>query len=273
MVGNHSDFRKIADKDFRSPLLILSAILCISAAIYAVPGIILLFDREAAELYQAFMSLDYIDESAQMSWLFVRGLINVLALIVPLLIGVGLALLIASTFFSPMEKLPMWGLNYFYKAAKVFQIFAHITGVLLAVLFVVRALRYMIINGAYNGGILFIFAMLLPECVFLTVVAIIFVMLFRCMKSVILTLDTLQLNVLTGKNESYGLTSGAVWLIAVIGVAACVLCVMGEGIEAKLCFGFSALADFLLSIWLLSYRRKNGKRALEQFRRDKEPTE
>jgi hypothetical protein len=240
-----------------------------AAVICSVPGIVLLFDREAATLYQAFMSLDYIDDSAQQSWLFVRGLVNVLALLVPFIIGIGLIALICSTFARPTDKLPLWGINFFSAGTKIFRIIAYAVGLVLALVFVFRAFRYIMINGAQTGGILFIFAMLLPECVFLAVVAIVFALMFRCLKSVSLTVDTLQLNILTGKHESYGLTPGAVWLITMIGVAACVLCATGEGMASKLCFGCSALADFLLAIWLLSYRKKNGKRALEQFRQEK----
>lgn len=261
--------REIVNRDFRSPLLFLSAILCIASAVCAIPGICVLFDKEAAELYQIFLSLDYIDSSAQQSWLFVRGLVRVLALLVPLLIGIGLCLLVASTFAQQKNKLPMWGLGYFSAGAKIFRIIVCVVGMLLAVLFVLRATIYLIVNGSQIGGILFIFAMLLPECVFLSVVAIIFVLTLQCMKSVINTLDTLKLNVLTGRSESYGLTSGAVWLIAMIGVAAVVLGVTSEEISGKLCFGFSALADFLLAVWLICYRKKNGRRALAQFRRDK----
>ena len=261
--------RGIVNRDFRSPFLFLSAVLCIAASICSIPGIGILFDKEAAELYQIFLSLDYIDTSAQQSWLFVRGLINVLALAVPLLIGIGLCLLIAATFAHPAKKLPMWGLGYFSVSAKLFRIVVYVVGILLAVLFVFRALRYMIVNGAQIGGVLFIFAMLLPECVFLAVVAIIFVLTLRCMKSVINTLDTLRLNALTGGHESYGLTSGAVWLIAMIGVSAVVLGIISEDRSGRLCFGFAALADFLLAVWLVCYRKKNGKRALAQFRKDR----
>lgn len=268
-----SPTRKMINRDFRSPLLILSAILCIAAVVCSIPGIALLFDRETTTLYQAFMSLDYIDDSAQQSWLFVRGLVNVLAMLVPLIIGIGLIAMICSTFARPAEKLPLWGINFFSAGAKIFRIVAYAVGVILAIMFVFRALRYIIINGAQTGGILFIFAMLLPECVFLAVVAIIFALMFRCLKSVSLTVDTLQLNILTGKHESYGLTPGAVWLIVMIGAAACVLCVTGEEMAAKLCFGCSALADFSLAIWLLGYRKKNGKRALEQFRQEKTSAE
>lgn len=261
--------REIVNRDFRSPFLFLGAFCCFAAVVCAMPGIGILFDKEAAELYQIFLSLDYIDTSAQQSWLFVRGLVNVLALVVPLLIGIGLCLLIAATFAQRTKKLPMWGLGYFSVSAKIFQIIVCVVGIFLAVLFVFRALRYLIVNGAQIGGVLFIFAMLLPECVFLAVVTIIFVLTLRGMKSVINTLDTLRLNALTGRNESYGLTSGAVWLIAMVGVAAVVLGVISEELSGKLCFGFAALADFLLAVWLVCYRKKNGKRALEQFRQEK----
>ncbi len=261
--------REMINRDIRSPFLILSAVFCLAAVVCAVPGITLLFDQEASELYQIFLGLDYIDSSAQQSWLFVRGLVKVLALIVPLLIGIGLWLLIVATFVRRAGKLPMWGLTYFAGGAKVFRIVVYVVGVFLAGLFIFRALRYIIVNGAEIGGVLFIFAMLLPECVFLAVVAIIFVLTMRCLKSVISTLDTIRLNVLTGENESYGLTPGAVWFIAMVGVAAIVLCIISEEMIAMIGFGLSALADLLLAAWLQQYRRKIGRRALEKFRQNR----
>lgn len=262
------DIRKNFKRDFRAPCLILSAILCFVATAFSVPGIIELFDREKIELMKALMELDYIDQSAQQSWLFVRGLVNILALIVPLLIGLGLILLLIATFVAKTSRPPVWGFGYFSAAAKIFRILSFVIAGALIVLFLFRALRYIFMNGAYNGGVLFIFAMLLPECVFLAVVAIIFVLLFRCLNSVSLTLDTIQLNVLTGRNESYGLTSGAVWLIAMMGVASCVLYVIGEEISAKICYACAAVAYFSLAVWLLCYKKRNGKRALEQFRKE-----
>lgn len=265
---SHCEIRKNFNRDFRAPLLILSVILCFGSATFSVPGIIELFNREKTELMQALMGLDYIDQSAQQSWLFVRGLVNVLGLIVPLLIGFGLMFLFLSTFAEKSKKPPTWGLRYFSAVTKILHKSAYVIAGMLMILFLFRVIRYIIVNGAYNGGVLFIFAMLLPECVFLAVTAIIFVFLFRCLNSVTLTLDTIQLNILTGSNESYGLTSGAVWLIAMMGVASCALHIIGENTSAKICFACSALADFLLASWLICYKKRNGKRALERFRRE-----
>lgn len=259
-------FRGIINRDFRAPCLAFAAVLCVAAVIFALPGIVALFDRNAAELYRVLLSLDYIDDSAQRSWMFVRGLIRVLALVVPLLIGVGLWLLLIATFVRPSGKFPVWGLEYFSRGARIARGIIYAVGILLGVVFLIRATAYIIINGAQIGGILFIFAMLLPECIFLAVVVIIFVLVLRGMRSAIDTTDTILLNVLTERNESYGLTVGAVWLIAMMGVAATVLCVSSEDIYAVLCFGCTGLADFLLTIWLICYRRENGRRALDRFR-------
>lgn len=258
--------RSMINRDFRAPCLVFAAVLCVAAVIFARPGIAALFDRDAAELYRALLSLDYIDDSAQKSWMFVRGLIRVLALVVPLLTGVGLWLLLIATFVRPSGKFPVWGLEYFSRSARIVRVIVYAVGILLGVLFLARATAYIVINGAQIGGILFIFAMLLPECVFLAVVVILFVLVLRGIRSAIDTADTILLNVLTGKNESYGLTVGAVWLIAMMGIAAAVLCVSSEDIYAALCFGCAGLADFLLAIWLICYRRENGRKALERFR-------
>lgn len=259
-------FRGIINRDFRAPCLAFAAVLCVAAVIFSLPGIVALFDRDAAELYRVLLSLDYIDDSAQRSWMFVRGLIRVLALVVPFLIGVGLWLLLIATFVRPSGKFPVWGLEYFSRGARIARGIIYAVGILLGVVFLIRATAYIIINGAQIGGILFIFAMLLPECIFLAVVVIIFVLVLRGMRSAINTADTILLNVLTERNESYGLTVGAVWLIAMMGVAATVLCVSSEDIYAALCFGCTGLADFLLTIWLICYRRENGRRALDRFR-------
>ena len=270
-ADRHDLSREILNRDIRSPLFVLSAVFSVAAVFLAIPGIILLFDQEAAELYQVFLGLDYIDESAQQSWLFVRNLINMLALLVPLLMAVGLWISIAATYCQQDSAMPMWGFNYFSFAARAARVVVCITGILLAALFVFRAVRYIVINAAQIGGLLFIFAMLLPECVFAAVVAIIIVLTFRCLGSAIHTVDNIQLNFLTGKSESYGLTIGAVWLLAMMGVAAVVLCAISEGgVAARLCFGFAAAADFLLAAWLQWYRKKNGKRALARFRLEKE---
>lgn len=265
--------REMIEKDVRSPFLILSAVFCAAAAVCSIPGIILLFDGEAAELYQLFLSLDYIDESAQGSWLFVRNLTNVLALAVPLLMGIGLWLTVISTFAGAGERLPMWGIKYFSVTARLTRIIVCVTGVLLAIAFLLRAVRYVLLNAFQIGGVLFIFAMLLPECVFLAVVAVIIVVTLQCLKSAVHTVDTIQLNFLTGRNESYGLTAGAVWLLAMLGVGAVVLCVVNrDGMAAVLCFSFAAAADFFLAVWLQCYRKKTGRRALAAYRREKEQT-
>lgn len=258
--------RSMINRDFRAPCLVFAAVLCVAAVIFALPGIVALFDRDAAELYRVLLSLDYIDDSAQNSWMFVRGLIRVLALVVPFLTGVGLWLLLIATFVRPSGKFPVWGLEYFSRGARIARAIIYAAGILLGVLFLIRATVYIMINGAQIGGILFIFAMLLPECILLAVVVIIFVLVLRGVRSAIGTADTILLNVLTERNESYGLTVGAVWLIALMGIAATVLCVSSEDIYAALCFGCAGLADFLLAIWLICYRRKNGRRALDRLR-------
>jgi hypothetical protein len=161
--------------------------------------------------------------------------------------------------------------KYFSGLTKVVRVILCVVSVLLAVLFVIRLIVYLVVNGAQIGGVLFIFAMLLPELVFAAVVAIILYLAIRAVKSAELTADNVRLNALSGKCESYGLKSGTVWLTVMMGVAAIVLLVINRGNQAAaVCFALAALGDFLLAVWLIWYRKKNGQRALSKFRTEKD---
>ena len=263
--------RKRINRDLRSPFLILAAICCLGAASFAVPGVGQLFNLEATDTFLLYLSLDYIDGSAQLSWLFVKRLVNVLALIVPLLTAVGLLITIIATFCRREGCFPAWGVKYFSGLTRVVRVILYIVSILLALLFVARAVFYMVVNGAQIGGFLFIFAMLLPELIFAAVVTIILYLTVRAVKSAELTADNIRLNALSGKCESYGLKSGTVWLVTMMGMAAIVLLVINrEEQAAVVCYALAALGDFLLAVWLLWYRRKNGQRALSKFRSNKD---
>ena len=263
--------RERINHDLRSPFLILAAISCLGAAVFAIPGIRQLFNLETTNEFLLHLSLDYIDSSAQLSWLFVRWLMNVLALIVPLLTAVGLLITISASFCRREGGFPAWGVKYFSGLTRVVRVILYVVSVFLALLFVGRAVFYIVVNGAQIGGFLFIFAMLLPELVFAAVAAIILYLTLRAVKSAELTADNIRLNALSGKCESYGLKSGTVWLTAMMGVAAVVFLLINRGEHAAvMCYALAALGDFLISAWLVWYRKQNGKRALSKFRTEKD---
>lgn len=263
--------RERINRDLRSPLLILAAMLFLGAAVFAVPGVGQLLDPEATGQFLLYLSLDYIDEGAQLSWLIVKCLVNGLALLVPMLTAVGLVVTIVASFCRKENSFPSWGVNYFSGLTKVVRVILNVVSVLLALLFVIRAMFYIVVNGSKIGGFLFIFAMLLPELVFAAVVTIILYLTIRAVKSAELTADNIRLNALSGKCESYGLKSGTVWLVAMMGVAAIALLVINrEEQAAAVCFALTVLGDFLLAAWLVWYRKKNGQRALLKFRTGKD---
>ena len=263
--------REQINRDLRSPFLILAAIFFLAAVGFAVPGILTLLDPDITYEFLLGLSLDYIDSSAQLSWLFVRCLVSSLAFMVPLLIAVGLVITISGTFCGKGSSFPACGVKYFSGLSRVVRVILYVVSVLLALLFVIRVVRYLVVNGAQIGGVVFIFAMLLPERIFAAVVAIILYLTIRAVKSAELTADNVRLNVLSGKSESYGLKSGTVWLVVIMGIAAIALMMIHrEEQAAVVCFALSALGDFLLAAWLIWYRKKNGQRALAKFRTGKE---
>ncbi len=263
--------REQINRDLRSPLLVLAAVFCLGSAVFAVPGVWQLFDMDTTNEFLLYLSLDYIDGRAQQSWLFVKRMVNILALIVPLLTAVGLLISISASVCRREGRFPAWGVKYFSGLTRVVRVILCVVSVLLALLFAFRVAFYSIVNGVQIGGVLFIFAMLLPELVFAAVVAIILYLTIRAMKSAELTADNVRLNALSGKCESYGLKAGTVWLVAMMGVAAVVLLVIQRMEQAAVvCFALAALGDFLLAGWLLWYRRKNGQRALLKFRTNRD---
>lgn len=263
--------RERINRDFRSPLLILAVICSLGAVVFAVPGVLRVFDTDVTNRFLLGLHLDYIDSGAQRSWLFAKRLVSVLALVVPLLTSVGLLLTVCASFCRKSGSFPAWGLKYFSGLTRAVRIVLHVVSVLLALWFVIRAVVYLVVNGSQIGGVLFIYAMLLPELVFAAVVAIILYLTIRAVKSAELTADNVRLNALSGKCESYGLKSGTVWLAAMMGIAAIVLLVINRKEQAAVaCFGMAALGDLLLAVWLIWYRGEIGQRALSKFRTKKD---
>jgi len=256
-------------RDRRSPILIVALILFLASICFSLPGVVKMFDEEASIRFMLLLGVDYIDAGAALSWLIVRNLISSLGLIVPLLMSVGIILTLLSS-GTKRDPVPMWGLEYFHMMAKISRVVLWVVMGLLALLFVFRAVRYMIINGSQIGGILFIFAMLLPECVFACVVAIALALFTWGIYGMVHTLDNIRLNCLTGRPECYGLKGSAAFLMVLTAIAAAVLCgVNWSEWWTAVCFGCSAAAHVFMAIWLHWYRRKTAARALEQYRADR----
>lgn len=262
--------RETVNRDVRSPLLILSALLFLGAVVFAVPVMLQSFDRAVLDQFLVDLRVGYmVDEGAQRSWLIVFVLTRVLALAAPLAVVIGLLLLLAASFARPAAPMPRWGLSYFSAVTRGFRVILWVVSGLLATIFLFRSIRYIALNVNQPGGVIFISAMLLPELVLGAVVAIVMFLTIKGTKGAIHTVDNLQYNLITGKCESYGLAVGAVILLALTGVAAIVLCVISTGLVERLAFGLAGGADLLLATWLQCYRRKNGRRALEAFRLEK----
>ncbi len=262
--------RSEMERDLRSPLLLCAGIFLTAAAALALPGIFLLFDGERTRLFLTLLELDFIDSTAALSWLFVRVLTNCLALLVPAAMAVGLWLTVAAA-GRRRGSMPLWGVKYFMTFAKVVLVILYSVSGLLALLFLFRAIRYILASVMQVGGFLFIFAMLLPELVLACVVTVILILTVAGVRCMIRTMDNIHLNMLTGRPDSYGLNTGAVMLQIGVAVAAVALCVVDrKASAAPWCFVCSAVGHGLIAAWLTWYRRKTGRRALEQFRAERD---
>ena len=179
--------------DFRSPLLVIAALFLSAAVIFTVPGIIALFDRELADHILALLALKFVDPAICKSWLNIWRLVQVLTLILPFPMMIGLWLCVADMRNKDISQpMPPRSIRYFVRAVRIARVVFWTAAVLLAAVFVIRLVRYIVLNAPTLGGILFILVTLLLEGLFAIAVAVVMVIVIRCMNAAVHTAETIH---------------------------------------------------------------------------------
>lgn len=256
--------------DFRSPLLTVAAVFLTAAMICAAPGFIQVFNQTLSTRILALLALDFVDPAICRSWLNVWRIIQIVTFILPIPMVIGLWVSVADMYSTEKEKsMPLRCIRYFVRAVRVARVVLWAVTVLLAAAFVFRLVRYVVLNAPTLGGILFILVTLLLEGIFGIAVAVVLVLVIRCMNSAVHTADTIHYNMLMGTCDSYGFNAAPSAFMIGLGVVALVLCFVARGyLFAMLSYICFAAGMFLMSAWLHGYRRKNGNRAIEMLRKE-----
>ena len=273
---DYSDIR-IPQGLYRSRLPKWFAVCFSVAAVLALPGVILLFNRE----YQSFLIQDIylsgiIEASAANTWHFIESLITVVHFLCCAALACGLVLALTSRFHL--------GIHFLSAAAKWLLYGLHGGGILALCVLVFRLIRYIFFAIQINGGSYLILITVLSEGLMVAAAFLVYTLLRRFLNTSLDNIVSIGYTISSGKLDSHSISSFPSSGLIALAVICLVLSVNhvytltivdsfpqdyykiliaerpGQYLAAA-SLVFCAIGNLLTAIYLRQYKRKD-----EQFR-------
>lgn len=196
---DYSDIR-IAQGLYRSQLPKWFAVCFSVAAVLALPGVILLFNRE----YQSFLIQDIylsgiIEASAANTWHFIESLITVVHFLCCAALACGLVLALTSKFHR--------GIHILSIAAQWLLYGLHGGGILALCVLAFRLIRYILFAVQINGGSYLIYSMLISEGMMVALAFLVYTLLRRFLNTSLDNIVSIGYTISSGKLDSHSISS------------------------------------------------------------------
>ena len=175
--------------------------MCFSvAAVLALPGVILLFNRE----YQNFLIQDIylsgiIEASAANTWHFIESLVTVVHFLSCTVLACGLVLALTSKFHR--------GIHILSIAAQWLLYGLHGGGILALCVLAFRLIRYILFAVQINGGSYLIYSMLISEGMMVALAFLVYTLLRRFLNTSLDTIVSIGYTISSGKLDSHSISS------------------------------------------------------------------
>lgn len=150
------DQRTLAPNLFRSRLIPGAAVFYTLAALFGIPGIILLFNESYGDLWLREMILGGIT-SGLAAWRLIHSAVVIFSFLCPFIMAIGLWLTIGKRTVPGMQLLSIMAQWLLYAV--------NATGLMALVYMIFRVVRYIALCIPLNEGIYLIYATMLPEAV------------------------------------------------------------------------------------------------------------
>lgn len=206
------DQRTFAPNLFRSPLITGAAFLYTAAAICGIPGIVLLFDSAATDLwYQEMLSSGITSGLA--AWRLIFMAVTVFSCLCPGIMAVGLWLNIKKRHMSGMKlisALPQW----LFHATTV-------TGAIALAYLIFRAVRYIAYCATKNEGLYLLYTAIIPEAVMVAQAWFLWKTLRKFLEAFTDTATSMTYTLCSGKLDASptpGFTGTGFLILAVFGI-------------------------------------------------------
>ena len=170
------------------------------AAVLALPGVILLFNRE----YQSFLIQDIylsgiIEASAANTWHFIESLVTVVHFLSCTALACGLVLALTSKFHR--------GIHILSIAAQWLLYGLHGGGILALCVLAFRLIRYILFAVQINGGSYLIYSMLISEGMMVALAFLVYTLLRRFLNTSLDTIVSIGCTISSGKLDSHSISS------------------------------------------------------------------